>query len=302
MLDHHQDVEAAEEDDVDVGEVDGEDRLSLPVRNCCQVDPDRCGVGSKVRRRVDLGGAQRAVPAGRQGVGDRVQDQGKALPWLLDRTGAELAAEQEQAVRLALTQRVAVLTGGPGFGKSFTVKAIITLAAAKRAKIVLAAPTGRAAKRLTELFGHPGPLPCTGCCSCARAGTQLRPGPSARPRPDRGRRGQHARPHPRQQADQGRPGRAHLLLVGESNRPSYQCFTHSCRSHAGRRPDRRSGWKGSVIPKGRGHGREAPHERRRSHTDALPWLPANASAGMLGSGISRLHQVMRQATLRRCST
>src|SRR5829696_7826808 len=81
-------------------------------------------------------------------------DWGKALAWLRARTGAELAAEQEQAVRLALTQRVAVVTGGPGCGKSFTVKSVITLAAAKRAKIVLAAPTGRAAKRLTELSGH----------------------------------------------------------------------------------------------------------------------------------------------------
>jgi exodeoxyribonuclease V alpha subunit len=79
----------------------------------------------------------------------------KALAWLRGRTGVELAAEQEQAVRLALTAKVAVLTGGPGCGKSFTVKSVITLAAAKRAKIVLAAPTGRAAKRLTELSGHP---------------------------------------------------------------------------------------------------------------------------------------------------
>src|SRR5206468_11821932 len=81
-------------------------------------------------------------------------DWAKALAWLRTRTGAELAAEQEQAVRLALTCKVAVLTGGPGCGKSFTVKSIITLAAAKRAKIVLAAPTGRAAKRLTELSGY----------------------------------------------------------------------------------------------------------------------------------------------------
>ncbi|MGC4807534.1 SF1B family DNA helicase RecD2 [Micromonospora sp. DT233] len=79
----------------------------------------------------------------------------RALAWLRARTGAELAAEQEQAVRLALTSRVAVLTGGPGCGKSFTVRSIIELAAAKQAKIVLAAPTGRAAKRLTELTGHP---------------------------------------------------------------------------------------------------------------------------------------------------
>lgn len=76
-----------------------------------------------------------------------------ALGWLAQRTGAELAPEQEQSVRLALTERVAVLTGGPGCGKSFTVKSIVTLALAKRAKVVLAAPTGRAAKRLAELTG-----------------------------------------------------------------------------------------------------------------------------------------------------
>ncbi|WP_045692750.1 SF1B family DNA helicase RecD2 [Streptomyces rubellomurinus] len=76
-----------------------------------------------------------------------------ALEWLAKRTGAQLAPEQEQSVRLALTEKVAVLTGGPGCGKSFTVKSIVTLALAKRAKVVLAAPTGRAAKRLAELTG-----------------------------------------------------------------------------------------------------------------------------------------------------
>src|SRR5919206_756240 len=76
-----------------------------------------------------------------------------ALGWLRQTTGSPLAPEQEQAVRLALTEKVAVLTGGPGCGKSFTVRSIVTLAAAKGARIVLAAPTGRAAKRLTELSG-----------------------------------------------------------------------------------------------------------------------------------------------------
>ncbi|MEU7392448.1 SF1B family DNA helicase RecD2 [Streptomyces tanashiensis] len=77
----------------------------------------------------------------------------KALAWLADRTGASLAPEQEDAVRLALTRKVAVLTGGPGCGKSFTVRSIVELARAKKAKVVLAAPTGRAAKRLAELTG-----------------------------------------------------------------------------------------------------------------------------------------------------
>ncbi|MDI3404305.1 SF1B family DNA helicase RecD2 [Streptomyces cavernicola] len=80
-------------------------------------------------------------------------DWDKALAWLRQRTGAELAPEQEEAVRLALTRKVAVLTGGPGCGKSFTVRSVVELARAKQAKVVLAAPTGRAAKRLAELTG-----------------------------------------------------------------------------------------------------------------------------------------------------
>jgi exodeoxyribonuclease V alpha subunit len=81
-------------------------------------------------------------------------DWDKALSWLHGQTGADLAPEQEAAVKLALSEKVAVLTGGPGCGKSFTVRSIVTLAKAKRAKVLLAAPTGRAAKRLTELTGH----------------------------------------------------------------------------------------------------------------------------------------------------
>jgi exodeoxyribonuclease V alpha subunit len=86
--------------------------------------------------------------AGLQGV-----DWTVALDWLRRTTGVTLSAEQAAAVRLALTRRVAVLTGGPGCGKSYTVRAVVTLARAKRAKVLLAAPTGRAAKRLGELAG-----------------------------------------------------------------------------------------------------------------------------------------------------
>ncbi|MCK9874620.1 ATP-dependent RecD-like DNA helicase [Frankia sp. Ag45/Mut15] len=78
----------------------------------------------------------------------------RALGWLRGRTGQELADEQEAAVRLALTSKVAVLTGGPGCGKSFTVRSVVELARARNARVVLVAPTGRAAKRLAELTGH----------------------------------------------------------------------------------------------------------------------------------------------------
>jgi exodeoxyribonuclease V alpha subunit len=73
--------------------------------------------------------------------------------WQQRRSGSQLAPEQQAAVRAALTERVAVLTGGPGCGKSFTVRTVVELATAKRAKVLLATPTGRAAKRLGELTG-----------------------------------------------------------------------------------------------------------------------------------------------------
>jgi exodeoxyribonuclease V alpha subunit len=81
-------------------------------------------------------------------------DWGRVLAWLRGRTGVDLALEQQEAVRLALTERVAVLTGGPGCGKSFTVRSIVEVARARGAKIVLTAPTGRAAKRLADLTRH----------------------------------------------------------------------------------------------------------------------------------------------------
>jgi exodeoxyribonuclease V alpha subunit len=100
------------------------------------------------------GGLRRLLeaPADRLGAFGRV-DWRAALGWLERTSGAALAPEQAAAVRLALTQRVAVLTGGPGCGKSFTVRAIVALARAKQARVLLAAPTGRAAKRLAELAG-----------------------------------------------------------------------------------------------------------------------------------------------------
>jgi exodeoxyribonuclease V alpha subunit len=95
-----------------------------------------------------LGSAAERLPAF-HGV-----DWDKALAWLHRRTGQDLAPEQVEAVRLALTEKVAVLTGGPGCGKSFTVRSVVELARAKEATVVLVAPTGRAAKRLAELTGH----------------------------------------------------------------------------------------------------------------------------------------------------
>ncbi|WP_249020171.1 AAA family ATPase [Conexibacter sp. S30A1] len=67
--------------------------------------------------------------------------------------GLELTAEQEAAVRAALRFRLSVVTGGPGTGKTATIRAIAGLAQSRRAGVLLVAPTGRAARRMTEASG-----------------------------------------------------------------------------------------------------------------------------------------------------
>jgi exodeoxyribonuclease V alpha subunit len=73
---------------------------------------------------------------------------GKALPWIERLTGLMLAATQAEAIRLALSSKVVVITGGPGVGKTTLVNTILRILGAKDVKMLLAAPTRRAAKRI----------------------------------------------------------------------------------------------------------------------------------------------------------
>jgi exodeoxyribonuclease V alpha subunit len=67
----------------------------------------------------------------------------------------KLAAHQKSAVRLAYSAKVSVLTGGPGVGKTTALRALLDLLDARGVDYALAAPTGRAAKRMTEATGRP---------------------------------------------------------------------------------------------------------------------------------------------------
>lgn len=69
--------------------------------------------------------------------------------------GVRLTEQQRAAVQSALTHKVSVLTGGPGTGKTTTLRAVITTLERTRHRFMLASPTGRAAKRLSEATGHP---------------------------------------------------------------------------------------------------------------------------------------------------
>jgi exodeoxyribonuclease V alpha subunit len=77
----------------------------------------------------------------------------RAFTWLDTQITIQLTEQQKEAVRMALTNKVSVLTGGPGTGKSTITGSIIRLLKARGHTVLLAAPTGRAAKRLSEATG-----------------------------------------------------------------------------------------------------------------------------------------------------
>jgi exodeoxyribonuclease V alpha subunit len=98
-----------------------------------------------------IAAALQALAAGRPPWG--AIDSAKAVPWVEQRLALELAASQKAAVEQALAAKVLVITGGPGVGKTTLINAILRILAAKKLRILLCAPTGRAAKRMGETTG-----------------------------------------------------------------------------------------------------------------------------------------------------
>ena len=82
-------------------------------------------------------------------------DADKAIAWVGQKLNIELAPSQKAALRLALSSKFLVITGGPGVGKTTLIHSILAILRAKQVKPLLCAPTGRAAKRLSESTGLP---------------------------------------------------------------------------------------------------------------------------------------------------
>ncbi|HEU5161585.1 MAG TPA: AAA family ATPase, partial [Thermoanaerobaculia bacterium] len=78
----------------------------------------------------------------------------KAIEWIEPRLGIALSPTQREAIARVLDSKVSVITGGPGVGKTTIIKAVVEIVEAKKKEIELAAPTGRAAKRLSEATGR----------------------------------------------------------------------------------------------------------------------------------------------------
>jgi exodeoxyribonuclease V alpha subunit len=77
----------------------------------------------------------------------------KALAWVQQKAGIELAAAQRAALKTAVESKVMVITGGPGVGKTTLVNSVLMVLKAKKLRVALCAPTGRAAKRMAETTG-----------------------------------------------------------------------------------------------------------------------------------------------------
>jgi exodeoxyribonuclease V alpha subunit len=117
-------------------EIDGEPLIFLP-----HLRKAEDGIATKIKRLAAAG------------VNYPKIDFEKAVAWCEQKTGKTLAPSQREALKTALTSRVAIITGGPGVGKTTLVNSILLILRAKKVKCLLCAPTGRAAKRLTETTG-----------------------------------------------------------------------------------------------------------------------------------------------------
>lgn len=75
----------------------------------------------------------------------------KAIEWVEKKLHIELAPEQKSALALGMKEKVLIITGGPGTGKSTITKALLAITEKISTRILLAAPTGKAAKRINEI-------------------------------------------------------------------------------------------------------------------------------------------------------
>jgi exodeoxyribonuclease V alpha subunit len=142
-------------------------------------------------------------------------DADKAIPWIEQRVGLTLAESQKVAVRLALASRVLVITGGLGVGNTTIVNSILRILASKGARLKLCAPTGRAAKRMSEATSPEAKTIHRLLEVAPKGGGFRRDAESARLRSDRSRRNVDGGRDADARTPRGSAGRSAMLVVGD---------------------------------------------------------------------------------------
>lgn len=117
------------------------------------VDPTERAVYTKALHSAEIGVAERVRNLLLQPPLPFEIDLDRALDWFEQGERLGLAREQRQAIRAGLTRKVLVITGGPGTGKTTLVRGLVKILVKKGQRVLLGAPTGRAAKRLSEATG-----------------------------------------------------------------------------------------------------------------------------------------------------
>jgi exodeoxyribonuclease V alpha subunit len=140
--------------EIDPGVV-GEALVSLSAQGHVVTEPLTEGqpVYLKSLHTSERGAAERLATILRTGVSPVAIDLPRAIAWVEEEQRISLAPDQQQAVRQAVSCKVLVVTGGPGTGKTTIVNGIIRILEKKSRRVLLCAPTGRAAKRLSETTG-----------------------------------------------------------------------------------------------------------------------------------------------------
>lgn len=134
-------VAAAIESQVAAGELVREAAFGPPAIYLPALHAAEAGVAGALR---ELAAARPAFPA---------IDAERAVGWVEGRVGIQLSEGQKDAVRKAVANKLTVITGGPGVGKTTVLRCLVEVFGARRLRVALCAPTGRAAKRLSEATG-----------------------------------------------------------------------------------------------------------------------------------------------------
>ena len=138
--------------DTDANEVESRIDALLESEDLVTTEADWVQLPSSSRAEQTLARSLRTILGTRSSLPPILID--KAVEWAQEKAGFVFAEAQSKGISTALASKLSILTGGPGTGKTTILRSLVSILKAKKTKILLAAPTGRAARRMAESTSH----------------------------------------------------------------------------------------------------------------------------------------------------